>query len=193
MSISHVAYSTGQNCHRLQNTGSEEPLLALLTRQALQCRHSFNLQSSTVRLHLVSFGDLITGMFPVQSVTLDLVIPRPTLQTAFGHLHLGVPAAAQTRQPPQETPPFLPSYLLCLLIINLPSPTAFSFPSPTSPTGFQVLPILLVWVFPVFISSALGETVIYFPSQWPSKWPIRLFIHPEYGIALTLVVVVVNM
>lgn len=117
----------------------------------------------------------------------------PQAHTAFGHLHPGVPAVAQTRHASSRNSPFLPSYLLCLLIINLPSSTVFSFPSPTSPTGFQVLPILLVSVFPVFISSALGETVIYFPSQWPSKWPIRLFIHPEYGIALTLVVVVVKM
>lgn len=102
-----------------------------------------------------------------------------TLQTAFIPLRLGVPAPRCTSSSNmaclfQKLIPFLPSHLLCLLIINLPvfQVQLFSFPSPTSPVGFQALLILLASAFIVFIFSALGVIAISLPFRWPSKWPI---------------------
>lgn len=152
--------------------------MALLTRQALQCRHPFNLQSSTVRLHLISFGDLITGMFPVQSVTLDLFMLQAHIANCLWTSPSRCTSSSSNMACLFKKLPL--SFLhICYACYHqppsLPSSAVLSFPSPTSPTGFQVLPILLASVFPVFISSVLGETAISFPSQWPSKWPIRLF------------------
>ena len=177
MYISHVPHSTEQNCQTVESRvrraffGSSYPagpsMQTFIQPTKLQTQTPSCLIGWPHYRHIPSPICYPRSLYaPSPRCKLPL---HPSIQVYQQWLKHGMPL--------QETHAFLPSRLLCLLIINFPVSQIqlFSFPSPTSPIDFQVLLILVASAFRVFISSALGVIAISFPSQWPSKWPIWSF------------------
>lgn len=131
----------------------------------------------TVRLHLVSLGDLITGIFPVQYVTLDLFMLQAHTANWVWTSPSRYTSSTSNMACLFKKLPF-PSLIPAMLFDNqspsLPSSTVLLFPhlqvllflSPTNTSGIS-LPCFYFQC--LFISTAMS-----YPSQWSSKWPIRL-------------------